>query len=201
MSRVIVVRINEFFHHFMKHSNFAANCSMEESQNDCSHLSRHTENENKPRKRWFMVSLWTQTDCSGIYDLTLFRFMSIMMVQTKCKLNNTELFSNCSIFRAKKLQHEETREVEKWQSEILPEYYWHQKGEERLLAECNKNKNCINFVKGWLHYFSSKSTTTASVYLMQSLLDNWLKNNHYIRFNIIAFTVCLHLRFFMSLSF
>ena len=27
--------------------------------------------------------------------------MSIMMVQTKCKLNNTELFSNCSTFSAK----------------------------------------------------------------------------------------------------
>ena len=189
MSRVIVVRINEFFHHFMKHSNFVANCSMEESQNDCSHLSQHTENESKSRKRWFWLACEHRQIVVG-YIIS--HYLDLWALW----LNNTELFSNCSIFRAKKLQHEETREVEKWQSEILPEYYWHQKGEGRLLAECNKNKNCINFVKGWLHYFSSKSTTTASVYLMQPLLDNWLKNKyHYIRFNIITFTVCLHLRF------
>ena len=30
--------------------------------------------------------------------------MSAMMVQTKCKLNNTELSSNCSIFSAEKLE-------------------------------------------------------------------------------------------------
>ena len=36
--------------------------------------------------------------------LKLFSFMNVMMVQTKCKLNNTELSSNCSIFRAKKLE-------------------------------------------------------------------------------------------------
>ena len=33
-----------------------------------------------------------------------------MMVQTKCKLNNTELSSNCSIFRAKKLETTSTTE-------------------------------------------------------------------------------------------
>ena len=53
--------------------------------------------------------------------------MSVM--QTKCKLNNTDLF-----LKLQKLFHiqckeignskyyEETTELEKWQSEILPEY-------------------------------------------------------------------------------
>jgi len=35
----------------------------------------------------------------------------------------------------------------------------------------------LEFVKGRLN-FSSKSTTAANVHLMESLLDNWLKNNH-----------------------
>ena len=46
-----------------------------------------------------------------------------MMVQTKCKLNNTVLFL---IFRAKEIgnnkYYEDTTELEKWQSEISPEY-------------------------------------------------------------------------------
>ena len=36
--------------------------------------------------------------------LKLFRFMIVMMVQTKCKLNNTSYSSNCSIFSVKKLE-------------------------------------------------------------------------------------------------
>ena len=72
---------------------------------------------------------------------------------------------------------------------------------DKEVSSLNAIKTEIGFVKGRL-YFSSKSTTTASVYLMQPLLDNWLKNKyHYIRFNIITFAVCLHLRFFTSLSF
>ena len=40
--------------------------------------------------------------------------------------------------------------------------------------ECLK---LITFVKGRLN-FSCKSTTAANVDLTESLLDNWLKNNH-----------------------
>ena len=38
--------------------------------------------------------------------LKSFRLMSVVMVQTKCKLNNTDstYSSNCSIFSAKKLE-------------------------------------------------------------------------------------------------
>ena len=101
--------------------------------------------------------------------------MSLMMVQTKCKLNNTELFLKlfhiqCSEIGNNKY-YEEATELEKWQSEFSPEY-WREKGNRRLEAECH-----IMFVKGRLN-FSCKSTTAANVDLTESLLDNWLKNNH-----------------------
>ena len=58
--------------------------------------------------------------------LKLFRFMSVMMVQTKCKLNNTELFLKLFHIQSKEIgnnkYYEETTELEKWQSEISPEY-------------------------------------------------------------------------------
>ena len=45
------------------------------------------------------------------------------------------------------------------------------------MAECKITK--IAFAKGRLNFNSKKSTTAASVHLMESLLlDNWLKNNH-----------------------
>ena len=53
--------------------------------------------------------------------------MSVMMVQTKCKLNNTELFLKLFHIQGKEIgnnkYYEETAELEKWQSEILPEYW------------------------------------------------------------------------------
>ena len=52
--------------------------------------------------------------------------MSVMMVQTKCKLNNTELFLKLFHIQCKEIgnnkHYEETTELEKWQSEISPEY-------------------------------------------------------------------------------
>ena len=105
--------------------------------------------------------------------------MSVIMVQTKCRQNNTELFlklfHQCKEIENNKY-HEETTEVEKWQSDISPEY-WRQKGNEdsRLNAiECHK---LITFVKARLN-FSCQSTTAANVDLTESVLDNWLKNNH-----------------------
>ena len=59
--------------------------------------------------------------------LKLFRFMSVMMVRTKCKLNNTELFLKLFHTQCKEIgnnkYYEETTEPVKWQSEISPEYY------------------------------------------------------------------------------
>ena len=50
--------------------------------------------------------------------LKLFRFISVMMVQTKCKLNNTELFLKLFHIQCKEIgnkNYEETTELEKWQ--------------------------------------------------------------------------------------
>ena len=53
--------------------------------------------------------------------------MSVMMVQTKCKLNNTKLFLKLFHIQSKEIgnnkYYEETTELEKWQSEISPEYW------------------------------------------------------------------------------
>ena len=47
-----------------------------------------------------------------------------MMVQTKCKLNNSELFLKLFHIQCKEIgnnkYYEETTECEKWQSEISP---------------------------------------------------------------------------------
>ena len=52
--------------------------------------------------------------------------MSVTMVQTKCKLNNTELFLILFHIQCKEIEnnkyYEETTELEKWQNEISPEY-------------------------------------------------------------------------------
>ena len=44
-------------------------------------------------------------------------------------------------------------------------------------SRLNAIKQLITLVKGRLN-FSCKSTTAANVVLTESLLDNWLKNNH-----------------------
>ena len=52
--------------------------------------------------------------------------MSVMMVQTKCKLHKTELFLQLVHIQCREIgnnkHYEETTELEKWKSEISPEY-------------------------------------------------------------------------------
>jgi len=52
--------------------------------------------------------------------------MSVMMVQTKDKLNNTEFFLKLFHIQSKEIGnnkcYEETTELEKWKSEISPEH-------------------------------------------------------------------------------
>ena len=106
--------------------------------------------------------------------------MSVIIVQTKCKLNNTELFLKLFYIQCKEIgnnkYYEETTELEKWQSEISAECDVRKEMEDSSLnaIECLK---LIAFVKGRLN-FSCKSTTAANVDLTESLLDYWLKNNH-----------------------
>ena len=109
--------------------------------------------------------------------LKLFRFMSVMMVQTKCKLNNTELFLKLFHIKSKL----ETKSSLKKQQNL-------RRGKVRFRLNINVRKETedsrlngikqlVTFVKGRLN-FSCKSTTAANVDLTESLLDNWLKNSH-----------------------
>ena len=66
-------------------------------------------------------------------------------------------------------------------------------------SRLNAIKQPIPFVKGRLN-FSSKTTTSAKVPLTESVLDNWLKNNHITVDKIITLAVCLYL-FFKNFSF
>ena len=63
------------------------------------------------------------------------------MVQTNCKLNNTELFLKLFHIQSKEIgnnkYYEETTELEKWQSDK-----W-QKGNGRLKAECHKTTDYV----------------------------------------------------------
>ena len=140
----------------------------------CFHVSQHAENETKSRKRWF----WLACKHRGILVgyLKSFRFMSVMMVQTKCKLNNTELFLKLFHIQCKKnwkqqVLRSNNRTCEMAEGDIAwisltLERKW------RLEAECLNT-----FVKGRLS-FSYKSTTAANFDRTESLLDNWQKNNH-----------------------
>jgi len=64
------------------------------------------------------------------------------------------------------------------------------------MAECNQNKNCVH--KRPTEF--EQQPTVANAHLMESLLDNWLKNNHITVDIIIIYfgTVCLYLGSFSS---
>ena len=66
-------------------------------------------------------------------------------------------------------------------------------------SRLNAIKQPIPFVKGRLN-FSSKTTTAAKVPLTESLLDNWLKNNH-ITVDKIYYLSNLFVSFFTNFSF
>jgi len=66
-------------------------------------------------------------------------------------------------------------------------------------SRLNAIKQLITFVKGQLN-FSCKSTAAANVDLTESLLDNWLKNNH-ITVEKIYYFRSLFVFFFTNVSF
>ena len=55
-------------------------------------------------------------------------------------LSETVSYSSKEIGNNK--NYEETTELEKWDTEILPEY-WHKKGDGRLKAECHKTTDSV----------------------------------------------------------
>ena len=79
--------------------------------------------------------------------LKLFRFMSVVMLHTKCKLNNNELCLKLFHIENKEIGNNkyygETTELEKWQSEISPEY-----GSGMEDSRLNAIKQLITFLKG-----------------------------------------------------
>ena len=93
-------------------------------------------------------------------------------------MNNTESLLKLFRIQSKKIGnnkcYEETTELEKWQSEISPKYWW----------------QLITFVKFRLNFSSKSITTAANVHLTESLLDSWLKNNN-ITVDIIYY-LCSH---------
>ena len=102
------------------------------------------------------------------------------MVQTKCKLNNTELSASLKLFhiRAKKLGT--TRTTKKQQNLKNGTVRFRLNIDIRKEMEdsrLNAIKQPIPFVKGRLN-FSSNTTTAVKIPLTESFLDNWLKNNH-----------------------
>ena len=85
------------------------------------------------------------------------------MVQTKCKLNNTELSaSNCFIFRAKKLETRTTKEQKNLKNGTVRFRLNIDIRKEMEDSGLNAIKQPIPFVKGRLN-FSSKITTAAKV--------------------------------------
>ena len=79
--------------------------------------------------------------------LKLFRVISIMMVQTKCKQRTLSYSINCSIFRANK---KETRSTTKTKENLKNgivrfrlSFDVRKKSEGRLVAERNKNQTCV----------------------------------------------------------
>ena len=147
----------------------------------CFHLSQHAENETKSRKRWVWLACEHRRILVGY--LKLFRFMNVMRVQTKCKLNNTELFLKLFHIQRKDIGNNKyyeatdnrTWKMAKWDIAWILTFSRKEIEDSTLNAtECLK---LITFAKCRLN-FSCKSTTAANVDLTESVLDNWLKNNH-----------------------
>ena len=127
-----------------------------------------------------LVSLWTQTEFGVIYKIIQIyeRYDGANIIG---KLNNTELFLKLFHIQSKEFGNNkcygETTQLEKWHGKVR----FHLTLERRWKTQVWMPliKQLIPFVKGRLN-FSSKTTTAAKVPLTESLLDNWLKNNHII---------------------
>jgi len=106
--------------------------------------------------------------------------MSAMMLQTKCKLNNTELFLELFHIQSKEIGnnkcYEETKKLALKNGKVRFRLSIDVRKEMKD-SKLNATKQLTMFVKGRLN-FSCKSTTAANVDLTESLLVNWLKNNH-----------------------
>ena len=113
--------------------------------------------------------------------------MSVMMVKTKCKLNNTELFLKLFHIQCKEIgnnkYYEETTECEKWQWDfaliMTLERKWKTQSHKTDYARKRSTEFELQVRDAWSQV-SCKSTTAANVDLAKSLWNNSLKNNHII---------------------
>ena len=134
----------------------------------CFHLFQHADYEDKSRKRWL--------DFGGIFKII--QIYERNDGGNKMQVTTLTYSSNCSIFSAKKLETKSTAKNQENLKNGKLRFRLNidlRKGKEDSWLNAMKTK--IAFVKGRLN-FSSKSATAANVHLMESLLDNWLKNNH-----------------------
>ena len=122
------------------------------------------------------------------------------MVQTKCKLNNTELSASLKLFhiRAKKLGTTRTTKKQQNLKNCTVRFRLNiDIRKEMEDSRLNAIKQPIPFVKGRLN-FSSNTTTAVKIPLTESLLDNWLKNNH-ITVDNIYYLRSLFVSFFLRI--
>jgi len=100
-----------------------------------------------------------------------------MMVETKCNWTTLNYSSNGFIFRATKLKTSTRKKQQNLKNGKVRFLLNIDVRKEMEDSRLNAVKQLITFEKGRLN-FSCKRTTAANVYLTESLLDNWLKNNH-----------------------
>ena len=121
------------------------------------------------------------------------------MLQTKCKLNNTELSASLKLFhiRAKKLGTTRTTKKQKNLKNGTVRFRLNiDIRKEMEDSTLNAIKQPIPFVKGRLNF--SSNTTTAVKNSPYGILDNWLKNNH-ITVDKIYYLRSLFVSFFLRI--
>ena len=97
--------------------------------------------------------------------------MSVGMVKTKCKLNNTVPYSRQRNWKHQVLRrNNRTWKMAKW------DFAWITTLERKWKTQGWMPWNALKMIT--FVNFSFKSTTEAHVDLTESLLDNWQKNNH-----------------------
>ena len=123
------------------------------------------------------------------------------MLQTKCKLNNTELFLKLFHIQSKEIGNNKCYEKKKQNLKNGRVRFRLNIDVRKEMEDSRLNaiKQLITFVKGRLN-FSCQSTTAANVDLTESLLDNWPKNNH-ITVDKIYYLRSLFVFFFTNFSF
>ena len=96
--------------------------------------------------------------------------MSVMMVQTKCKLNNVELFLKLFYIQSKEIgTQSSTKKQENFKNGKVRFGLNIDVRKEKEDSWLNAIKTKIAFVKGRLNF---RSKSTANVRLMESVLDN-----------------------------